>query len=795
MLSLTGNGLVIIDSKGNLLQNINRNTGLQNESIYANYLDKKGALWLALDNGISRIEINSPVTQFTLQSGINSGVLTMKRFDGNLYIGTSNGLFVYDGTRQIFNPVPGIAQNQVFALVIDGDELLVGSDGLFAIKNKKAFTIHPSVSGDFTLSGLYIPKKYPDLLLAGGTFGLGFFDRKKSTIVSGEKNPWNFKGLIPGITERIVIFSEDKDGTIWAGSSNGVAYRLSIFPDEKNNPNLTKIKIDTIKSNKDINNFVGGVTPINGTTYFQADSFLYIFDKNKKQFVIDTIFGIFPNGNAATDLFITEDQLGRVWINIEKQTRLAIPQKEGGYRIENAGLNSLGDYSFSDVFAEKNGITWIATTDALIRFDENLEKETDQSFKTILRHITAGKTALSTDIPNGQKPFSLSFKNNTLRFEYAAPFFEQENKTRYQTWLEGFENDWSPLDNNYYKEYTNLSAGKYIFHVRAVNTNGKQSAEATYSFEILPPWYRTWWAYLLYLLAAAAIIYSLIRWRTHQLHEKHRELEKTVADRTVQLSQRVEELAVINSVQEGLVREMDMEGIYELVGEKIREIFNAQVIDIVTYDRAANQIEDKYAFEKGDRTLLKPRQPKGFRKHVIDTKELLMVNENVEKVSREYDNELLIGEMPKSMVLVPMIVGEEVKGIISLQHMDKEHAFTEADVNLLTTLANSMSVALESARLFDETNRLLKETEQRTAELAVINSVQEGLAKELDMQGIYDLVGDRVQKLFHTHAVVIATLDLVNRIEHFNYVFENGEKYKLDSRPVNKLREKLIDKK
>ena len=101
-------------------------------------------------------------------------------------------------------------------------------------------------------------------------------------------------------------------------------------------------------------------------------------------------------------------------------------------------------------------------------------------------------------------------------------------------------------------------------------------------FEILPPWYRTWWAYLLYAIVAAVVIYSLIRWRTRQLHEKHRELEKTVADRTKQLSHSVEELAVINSVQEGLVREMDMQGIYELVGEKIREIFNAQVIDIVT---------------------------------------------------------------------------------------------------------------------------------------------------------------------------------------------------------------------
>src|SRR5678809_200639 len=106
-----------------------------------------------------------------------------------------------------------------------------------------------------------------------------------------------------------------------------------------------------------------------------------------------------------------------------------------------------------------------------------------------------------------------------------------------------------------------------------------------------------------------------------------------------------------------------------------------------------------------------------------------------------------------------------------------------------------MSVALESAKRFDETKRLLKETEQRTAELGVINSVQEGLAKELDMNGIFNLIGDRVQNLFNAQAVIIASFDLENKIEHFNYLFEDGEKVKADSRPINKLRQILIDKK
>ena len=116
---------------------------------------------------------------------------------------------------------------------------------------------------------------------------------------------------------------------------------------------------------------------------------------------------------------------------------------------------------------------------------------------------------------------------------------------------------------------------------------------------------------------------------------------------------------------------------------------------------------------------------------------------------------------------------------MSLQNVDKENAFSDSDVRLLETLANSMGVALENARLFDETTRLLKETEQQKAELGVINSVQEGLAKELDMQAIYDLVGNRIRELFDAQAVMIANFDHETATEHFKYVIEDGQRFYL----------------
>ena len=103
-----------------------------------------------------------------------------------------------------------------------------------------------------------------------------------------------------------------------------------------------------------------------------------------------------------------------------------------------------------------------------------------------------------------------------------------------------------------------------------------------------------------------------------------------------------------------------------------------------------------------------------------------------------------------------------------------------------------MSVALENARLFDETQRLLKETEQRAAELAIINSVQEGLASKLDMQAIYDLVGDKIREIFNTQGTGIQLYDRQNNLVHYPYVIERGERMVIAPRPPHGFRQHVI---
>ncbi|MEP7157972.1 MAG: GAF domain-containing protein [Chloroflexota bacterium] len=246
-------------------------------------------------------------------------------------------------------------------------------------------------------------------------------------------------------------------------------------------------------------------------------------------------------------------------------------------------------------------------------------------------------------------------------------------------------------------------------------------------------------------------------------------------------NERAAELGIINSVQQGLVAKLDMQSMYDLVGDKIREIFDAQVVDIGIYDFAHQVTNYPYTIEKGERIPDEPT-PMGesAQQNIAEfqrTGRPIVIN-NVEEWTKETGLKFsIIGEPSKSIVFAPLISTGKVFGRISLQNLDRYSAFSEADVRLLTTLASSLSVALENARLFDETQRLLTETNERAAELAIINSVQQGLAEKLEMQSMYDLVGDKIQEIFDAQVVEIGLYDLDGEQTHYPYAIERGERF------------------
>ena len=181
--------------------------------------------------------------------------------------------------------------------------------------------------------------------------------------------------------------------------------------------------------------------------------------------------------------------------------------------------------------------------------------------------------------------------------------------------------------------------------------------------------------------------------------------------------QRNAELAVINSVQQGITGSLDFQGIVDLVGDKLREIFATGDISIRWYDATNDRILYLYEFEHGVRLHAEPRPPSKSRMW----QRLLHTRKPVVRGTRAELETMGLGTMPgtdtsASALGVPIQSGERMLGIIVLNDHVREHAYGDSDVRLLSTIAASMGVALENARLFDETQRLLKETEQRSSE-------------------------------------------------------------------------------
>jgi PAS domain S-box-containing protein len=250
--------------------------------------------------------------------------------------------------------------------------------------------------------------------------------------------------------------------------------------------------------------------------------------------------------------------------------------------------------------------------------------------------------------------------------------------------------------------------------------------------------------------------------------------------------QRNAELALINGVQEAIAGELEPQAIYDAVGDRLRDVFDAQVVNIVTLDSATGLLHYQYIIERGERLQADPMAPIGFAKHVLETHRPLLLTENLEAESKRYGSRTVFGEPPKSVLFVPLVTSGKATGVISLQNVDREHAFSESDRQLLETLAGSLSVALENARL-------VHETRQRNAELALINGVQDAIAGELEPQAIYDAVGDRIREVFDAQAVFISRFDRSTGLVDFPYIIERGERLTSEPSPPGGISKHVLE--
>jgi signal transduction histidine kinase/ligand-binding sensor domain-containing protein len=748
-------GVILLDEEGNILQHYEKANGLQDNVVYNLFIDNNNALWLAHDNGISQIPLESPLTYFNEELGLTSNVMSFQRYNGNLYVGTTEGASYLDKATGTFKPVRNIGFQTFDMIKAYGNLYTASQNGFQKVVVDRAINVNDTAT--FSTLSLHQSIKHPDYIFIGTSGGAGLMRRLNDDV-------FDFVGddRIGEIFDGIWDFAEDDQGRIWLGTESNGAIRVTFnaWPDVKD------IKTERFGEEHGLPKGQVYMSTVGDQIYFHPVKGLYVFDEENQRFRKSDAYGSKVRDEA---IALKANEKGEVYAVNYKGAALAVQNNEGQYVLNTAPFKPFDNATLVNVYTEDDGIAWFASSEGLIRYDANLDFDYKSDFSALIRQVTLNEDStiyFGTETNKGNNEFE--YGSNNITFSYVAPFYVQENMTQYKTWLEGYDKGWSGWSNRIEREYTNLREGDYTFHVKARNIYDVESQEATFDFSINPPWYRTVFAYLLYIVLGGSFVWIIVRYRTRQLKLQQKELEETVDSRTEELSQRVEELAVINSVQQGLVAEMDLQGIYDLVGDRIRDIFDAQVAGIATFDYTRNYEVFHYLFENGEKHFPDPRPMDSYRHYLVEHKEPLYINpqNETEVTQRGFDPPKVVPgtKLPKSIVYMPLIVGNSVTGYIALQNLDRENAFSQSDINLLGTLANSMSVALQNARLFNE-------TQQRAAEMATVTEVSTAIASQLDLDALIQKVGDLMKDLFQANIVFLAFLDKKTNTIKFPYQY------------------------
>ncbi len=516
-------GVLILTPDGGLEEVFDKSAGLPDNMIRNVFEDRQGALWLAMDKGIVKIEYASPFRTFNDQNYNLPGiVLSVVRHgsDDTIFAGTTTGLYIQkpDGTFRSEPRISGI----VWSLLPTDDSLLAGTNrGIIQLAGGSEKPV-----SNFPTYVLIRSGSDANRIWAGTQWGLISL-RKHST--SGlYREEYKFDKIQSNIHSIV----EDNDGSLWIGTlTQGVVYVTCSRPLSPHGIAVTQYNQTHGLPPGEIHVF-----PVTGRTVFATAQGIFEFNRRRQSFVpFSTLGDRFAGGPNGVSVFrLAEAADKQIWIHSLKKNFRAIPQKNGPYRLEEKVFLRLPFDQVNAIFPDPgHGKTWFAAVNGLISFDTTREKNTDTPFDVIIRNISInGKPHSPSTVP------SLEYNDRNLLFQFAAPFFESESKTEYRCLLEGYDKDWSPWEKKTEKNYTNLNPRRYSFKVQAKNIYGTISREDSFNFKILSPWYLTWWALLSYMLTGLSTIYLAAMWRSRHLVKEKRQLEQIIGQRTKEIQQK-----------------------------------------------------------------------------------------------------------------------------------------------------------------------------------------------------------------------------------------------------------------
>lgn len=522
---------------------------IKSNSVASLYLDNKGNKWIGtLRGGISMIGSNLIVFKHIKYKGSEAGNLTENFIlsfcedeKNNLWIGTDGaGLRYWDrkkDTYTTYTKAPGsrytLTSNFITSIIKDSLNRIWLSTWAGGVNR-----IDPN---NGTIS--YFPCYNPFAKQTEKNIWLVYQDSKKNIWASatneGSLYKFNAKAdkfeLFDPSINNLQCLAEAKDGTLWGGN---YASLIAINPQTKKHKSYSIgypvrcILVDS-KNNLWVGTQEGG---------------LLLFDRKAGKFSRFTT----ENGlTGNTILRLLEDKKGNLWMSTYNGlSRFNYTTKTSRNFSVSDGLQS-NQFSFNAGTELTSGEFLFGGINGFNIFYPNTIKEPVQTTPVRLtglfinnKSVEKTEEYILREQAGQVKAISLPFEQTNLSIEYVALDYNNADNGTYSYLLEGWDAHWNFSDNSRKANYTHLYEGDYVFKVRIRNINGKwDKAIPLLYIHVLPPWYRSWWAYSLYCIIVIGAIYAYIRYNRSKelmrykvtIEQIERKKEKELADKQLSM--------------------------------------------------------------------------------------------------------------------------------------------------------------------------------------------------------------------------------------------------------------------
>jgi ligand-binding sensor domain-containing protein/DNA-binding CsgD family transcriptional regulator len=531
-------GTYIVNKKGEIIQNLSRREGLQNNNILMLFLDKSKNLWMGLDNGIDLIAYNNSIKHIYPEK-MNEGYgYTSIIYNKELFVGTSNGLYslpldagpagrnpgenVGDLSmlRGEFRSVPDTKGSTFELSEINGDLLLGHHDGAYQIINDRLIPINEHASHwTFLPFSNVLPSS---LVIGGSAVGID--------LIRYAEGRFTLERTLPGYSAWSQFMAIDNNNTVWVAHPYRGVYRIDM-----NDTAHPKIRYYNDRNGLP-SNLRNHLFRIKNHIVVTTEKGVYEYDPKLDGFELSPYFrGLFGERNIR---HMKEDGAGNIWF-IEDDglgvMDFSGPRPETIYFPELSG-KMVADYEHIYPYNRYN--VFVGAEKGFYHINYEEYKKNRYQLQVQIRSVHAlGKNdsllfaGYYGDVSDTvEQPAwavrSVPSRFSGIQFEYTSPLYSAQNSITYSYCLKGFDKDWSAWTKKTEKEYTNLPAGSYTFQVRSKSNLGNESAVCSYNFNILPPWYQTGWAYGVYVLLFAALVYLLYRWQRRIFRRQQRRHEE-----------------------------------------------------------------------------------------------------------------------------------------------------------------------------------------------------------------------------------------------------------------------------